>query len=57
MLVVSSCKASGLVVHPAYPHLGASPDGVVSCSGCKEKWLLEIKYPFKHRLTDPIKAS
>ncbi len=24
-------KLTGLHINPAYPHLGASPDGVVSC--------------------------
>ena len=27
-------SSSGLVVHPEHPHLGASPDGVVSCDCC-----------------------
>ena len=33
---------TGLVVHPEHPHLGVSPDGVVSCD-CS---VLEIKCPF-----------
>ena len=36
---------SGLVVHPGHPHLGASPDGVVSCDCCG-LGVLEIKCPF-----------
>jgi len=32
---------ASFVVHPAWPWLGASPDGYVS-----DKWLLEIKCPF-----------
>ena len=36
---------SGLVVDPAYPFFGASPDGVVSCDCCG-KGMLEIKCPF-----------
>ena len=27
-------KDSGLVIKPSYPHLGASPDGFVSCDCC-----------------------
>ena len=51
--------AAGLSVSPDYVHLGASPDGVVSCSCCGAG-LLEIKCPYKHRnqhphhVTDPI---
>ena len=35
----------GLVIHPEYPHLGASPDGYVKfyCCGCG---VIEIKCPF-----------
>ena len=36
---------SGLVVHSEHPHLGASPDGVVSCDCCG-LGVLEIKCPF-----------
>ena len=39
------CKPSGLVVNPLYPHLGASPDGIISCSCCGTG-LLEIKCPY-----------
>ena len=44
--------ASGLVVNPTYPYLGASPDGLVSCSCCGEG-LLEIKCPYSIRDQDP----
>lgn len=27
-------KDCGLYLHPDYPHLGATPDGVVECSCC-----------------------
>ena len=35
----------GLVIHPEYPHFGASPDGYVKCycCGCG---VIEIKCPF-----------
>ena len=29
-----SITASGLFVNPQYPHLGASPDGIITCSCC-----------------------
>ena len=31
-----------------YPHLGSSPDGLISCSCCGDG-VLEIKCPFKYR--------
>ena len=40
----TSVSQTGLNVNAEFPHLGASPDGVVSCS-CHGKALLEIKYP------------
>lgn len=46
------CKPSGLVVNPRYPHLGASPDGVISCSCCGT-WILEIKCPYSGRHSHP----
>ncbi|XP_046581621.1 uncharacterized protein LOC124289069 [Haliotis rubra] len=41
-------KETGLHVHPDYPHLRASPDGIVSC-GCHTTTILEIKCPFSSR--------
>lgn len=39
-------KMSGLMVNCAYPHLGASPDGLVHCGHCSDSsGLLEIKCP------------
>ena len=46
---VSSC---GLIIDPKYPYLGASPDGLGSCSCCGDR-LLEIKCPYKHRNLKP----
>lgn len=40
---------SGLWVFEDYPVIGASPDGIVSCSCCPTR-LLEIKCPYKYRL-------
>ena len=42
---VSSC---GLHVHPEYPHVGATPDGIVNCTCCGTG-CLEIKCPFTCR--------
>ena len=39
-------------MNPDYPHLGASPNGLVECSCCGEG-LLEIKCPFSFREYDP----
>ena len=36
---------SGFVINPTWPHLGASPDGIVCCSCCG-KGTLEIKCPY-----------
>ena len=44
------CSPAGLVVHPSYPHLGASPDGWIQCDCCG-KGVLEIKCPYKHHFT------
>ena len=40
----SVCK-SGLVIHPLYPHMGASPDGLIKCRCCGPG-VLEVKCPF-----------
>ena len=50
-----SCAASGLHVNPCYPHLGATPDGLIECDCCGEG-VLEIKCPFKHRDKHPHEA-
>ena len=42
---------TGLHVNPSFPHLGASPDGIVSCCCCG-KGLLEIKCPYSKREID-----
>ena len=42
---------SGLVINPKWPYLGASPDGVVTCSCCG-KGVLKIKCPYCHRSED-----
>ena len=35
----------GLVIHPQYPHLGASPDGFIKCHCCGYG-VIEVKCPF-----------
>ena len=40
-----SLSVSGLVVNPAWPFLGASPDGIINCTCCG-MGVLEIKCPF-----------
>ena len=39
---------SGFVINPSWPHVGASPDGVIHCMCCG-KGTLEIKCSFCHR--------
>ena len=36
---------SGLIIDPIYPFMGASPDGLVSCTCCGHG-VLEVKCPF-----------
>ena len=36
----------GLIVNPLYPHLGASPDGIIECSRVV-KGVLEVKCPYQ----------
>lgn len=38
-------KSSGLVLNPDWPHLGASPDGIVECNCCG-RGVIEIKCPY-----------
>ena len=40
-----SVCCSGFVIDPSYPHMGASPDGVVMCNCCG-RGVLEVKCPF-----------
>ena len=40
--------ASGLIINPDLPWIGASPDGVVTCA-CHECGMVEIKCPFSER--------
>ena len=47
---------AGLHVDPSYPHLGASPDGLISCDCCG-KGLIEVKCPYKYRDVDPCTVT
>jgi len=37
------CKSSGLVVNCRYPHLGASPDGLINCDCCFGEGILPLE--------------
>ena len=39
---------SGLILHPSYPFMGATPDGIVHCACCGSG-TLEIKCPYSCR--------
>ena len=41
-------------VSPHYPHLGASPDGLISCSCCNDGL---IKCPYSFRYEDPTQVK
>ena len=45
-------QPAGLFINLDHPHLGASPDGLISCKCCGEG-LIEIKCPYKFRDQDP----
>ena len=47
---------AGLIIHPNFPHFGASPDGVVECDCCG-RGVLEVKCPFSCRERSFLKAS
>lgn len=46
------CTTAGLVINPQYPHLGATPDGFVTCTCCGEG-LVEIECPFSGKDSHP----
>ena len=46
-----SVADSDLSLNPKWPHLDASPDGVVICQCCS-KGVIEIKCPYCHRNDD-----
>jgi hypothetical protein len=50
-----SVTESGLLIHPKYTYIGASPDGVVTLG--EETGLVEIKCPFKFRHSTPEQAA
>uniref|UniRef100_A0A7M5U1J0 YqaJ viral recombinase domain-containing protein n=1 Tax=Clytia hemisphaerica TaxID=252671 RepID=A0A7M5U1J0_9CNID len=44
---------SGLIRSSEFPFLGASPDGLLDCSCCKESYVIEIKCPIKCKEKSP----
>ena len=44
-------RDAGLVLNPKWPHIGASPDGAISCSCCG-RGVVEIKCPYCRRSDD-----
>ena len=42
-----------LAINPLYPHLGASPDGFISCTCCGNDDLVENKFSFSIKDGDP----
>ena len=48
-------QTSGLRINSKFPHLGSSPDGLVSCKCCG-KGLVEVKCPFTSRFKVPSEA-
>ena len=42
----------GFVINPSYPHLGASPDGIVTCD-CHGVGVVEVKCPYCVRKQSP----
>ncbi|KAM3619822.1 uncharacterized protein V6R79_014096 [Siganus canaliculatus] len=47
-LTQQQVQASGFVINPDYPWIGASPDGLVTCT-CHGDGVLEIKCPFSSK--------
>ena len=47
---------SGFIIHPQYPHLGATPDGCIQCDCCG-RGVLEIKCPYSCRNTGFLLGS
>lgn len=46
-------KESGLIRSCNFPFLGATPDGILNCSCCEKKYVIEIKCPFKCKEKSP----
>ena len=51
-----SLSVSGLVANPAWPFLGASPNGIINCTCCG-MGVLEIKCPFTCKERSVLDAS
>lgn len=46
--IIQIVSESGLVIDVSYPHMGASPDGIVTCACCG-RGVIEIKCPYSCR--------
>ena len=49
----TTVQECGFIISKHYPHLGATPDGMVVCPHCQDSGILEIKCPFKYRKVPP----
>ncbi|XP_014679849.1 PREDICTED: uncharacterized protein LOC106819776 [Priapulus caudatus] len=49
-------RDSGLVIHPSYPYMGATPDGIGACDCCGE-FVIEIKCPYCERNSAKISTA
>lgn len=50
------CFESGFIIRPHEPHLGASPDAILSCD-CHGKFPLEIKCPYSIKYSKNLEAD
>ena len=50
-------RTCGLFINPSYPHFGASPDGIITCSCCIGMGVLEVKCPYSCRDKSLAEAS
>ena len=53
-LKVRSC---GLFINPTYPHMGATPDGIITCTCCSGMGVLEVKCPYSCRDKSFLEAT
>ena len=53
----SEIKRTGIKLHYKYPFIGASPDGIFSCSCHNSDRLLEVKCPFSKKDTYSIEEA
>lgn len=39
-------RPCNLFINPAYPHVGATPDGIITCTCCSDMGVQEVKCPY-----------